>query len=76
MGCGCGKRAVEAFEKAGYENDGEWLTKGDDRVLIVDVLNHHTKETLDRPEVTLAAIREAGRKARERASKLLDLLQS
>jgi hypothetical protein len=76
MGCGCGKRAVEAFEKAGYANDGEWLEKDGERVLVADVLQHHTKETLERPEVTAAAIREAARKAREKAAALIDLLQS
>lgn len=80
MGCGCGQRAVEAFEKAGYYReyvDGiEWLVKGDDRVQLVDVLNHHARETFERPEVTTAAIREAARKARERAAGLLNLLKT
>lgn len=74
MGCGCPKRAVEAFLLAGYEREGEYLVKGDERVLEADVIKHHTRETIIRPEVTAAAIKEAARKARERTAGLLSQL--
>lgn len=74
MGCNCGKRAVEAFLASGYVRDDGYLVKGEDRVKEIDVINHHTRETLTRPEVTAAAIKEAARKARERTAGLLGQL--
>lgn len=80
MSCGCGKRAVEAFELAGYhhewEDNIEWLVKDDDRIQVVDVLNHHARETFERPEVTVAAIKEAARKAKEKTAGLINLLKT
>lgn len=71
MSCGCGDRAVDAFKEAGYEEtDDGFLIRGDDRVSVEQVRKHHTRETIKRPDVTVAAVRTARTKAMSLAARL------
>lgn len=70
MSCGCGDRAVEAFKEVGYEEVDGFLVKEDDRVSIAEVRKHHARETMKRPEVTVAAVRSARDKAVALAARL------